>query len=46
MDTVLGLLGVLVFIVCVISVAAALTWLVVRITPTSKPKPETPVSTD
>jgi hypothetical protein len=33
MDVVLGLLGLLVFIVCVIALAAAMTWLVVRISP-------------
>jgi hypothetical protein len=30
----LGLLGMLVFIACVISLAAALTWVVVRFSPT------------
>jgi hypothetical protein len=33
-DAVLGLLGLAVFIVCVILLAAAMTWLVVRISPT------------
>jgi hypothetical protein len=33
MDVVLGLLGLAVFIVCVILLAAATTWLVVRISP-------------
>ena len=33
MDVVLGLLGLLVFIVCVIALAAATTWVVVRISP-------------
>jgi hypothetical protein len=33
MDVVLGLLGLTVFIVCVILLAAAMTWLVVRISP-------------
>jgi hypothetical protein len=32
-DKALGLLGVLVFIPCVIALAAAVTWLVVRLTP-------------
>jgi hypothetical protein len=36
-DKALGLLGVLVFIPCVIALAAAVTWAVVRLTP--KPKP-------
>jgi hypothetical protein len=47
MDTVLGLLGVALFIPCVISLAAAMTWLVVKIFPLSKdekPKPSTPSS--
>jgi hypothetical protein len=34
MDVVLGLLGLLVFIVCVILLAAATTWVVVKISPT------------
>jgi hypothetical protein len=33
--TVLGLLGVLVFIVAIISLAAGITWLVVRLSPPS-----------
>ena len=33
MRTVLGLLGLVGFIVCVIALAAAVTWLVVKITP-------------
>ncbi len=33
MTTVLGLLGIVVFIVCVIALAAAVTWTVVRLTP-------------
>jgi len=41
-DTVLGLLGLAVFIVCVISLAAGVTWLVVKLTPppSAKKKPE------
>ena len=39
MDTALGLLGVLVFIACVIALAAGVTYLVVRLSP--KPKPAT-----
>ena len=41
MDTVLGLLGVLVYIPCVIGLAAVVTWAVVKISPASKPKSET-----
>jgi hypothetical protein len=41
MTTVLGLLGIVVFIVCTISVAAAITWTVVKLTPSKTPsKPE------
>jgi len=39
-DTVLGLLGVAVFIPCVIALAAAVTWLVVKISPAPAPEPE------
>jgi len=34
MSTVLSLLGVVVFIVCTIAVAASVTWIVVRLSPT------------
>ena len=44
MDTILGLLGIIVFIACTITLAAAVTWAVVRLTPASKPKPEQPAS--
>lgn len=37
---VLGVLAMVVFCVCVISLAAGVTWLVVRYSPTKKPKPE------
>ncbi|MDQ5820777.1 MAG: hypothetical protein M3540_04985 [Actinomycetota bacterium] len=37
---ILGLLGIAVFIVCVISLAAAITWTVVRITPNRKAEKE------
>jgi len=43
METVLGLIGVAVFIVCVVSLAAGVTWVVVRLSPapaSSKPKPQ------
>ena len=41
MDTALGLIGVAVFIVCVVALAAGVTWAVVRISPSpgSKQKP-------
>ncbi len=34
MDAVLGLLGLIVFAACVILLAAAMTWVVVRLSPT------------
>jgi hypothetical protein len=39
MGSVLGLIGLIVFCVCVISIAAGVTWLVVRLFPQKK-KPE------
>ena len=41
MDTVLGLIGIIVFAACVIALAAAVTWVVVKVSPAEKPdKPE------
>ena len=40
MGTFLGLLGMAVFIPCVIALAAAMTWLVVKVSPA--PSPEKP----
>ena len=40
MGTVLGLLGVLVFIPCVITLAAIATWIVVKISPSKHAQPE------
>jgi hypothetical protein len=37
--TVLGLIGIAVFIVCVISLAAGVTWLVVKLSPLRSPGP-------
>jgi Mn2+/Fe2+ NRAMP family transporter len=43
LETVLGLIGMAVFIVATIALAAGVTWLVVKITPSgNKSKPETP----
>jgi hypothetical protein len=36
---VLGLLGMLVFCACVITLAAGITWLVVRFSPAKRPEP-------
>jgi hypothetical protein len=38
-ETLLGLVGLALFIIGVISLAAAVTWAVVKITPAEKPKP-------
>ena len=38
MDTVLGLIGLIVFVVVIISLAAAVTWLVVKISPNPESK--------
>jgi uncharacterized membrane protein (DUF485 family) len=35
-NTVLGLLGLLVYIVCIVLLAAATTWLVVKVSPTKR----------
>jgi hypothetical protein len=42
MNTVLGLLGMIAFIACTVAFAAAVTWAVVRLTPTGKSRPEQP----
>jgi hypothetical protein len=40
--TVLGLLGMLVYAACIIGVAAGITWIVVKVSPSEKPqKPAT-----
>ena len=42
MDTLLGLAGLAVFIVCVIALAASVTWLVVRLTPARRASDDSP----
>jgi hypothetical protein len=42
MLTVLGVLGILVFCICVIALAAGVTWVVVKLSPTRTAKPGTP----
>jgi hypothetical protein len=42
MMTVLGLLGIALFCTAVISLAAGVTWLVVKLSPAKKPKPAAP----
>jgi hypothetical protein len=39
MDEALGLLGIAVFAACVIGLAAAVTWVVVKVSPAEKEKP-------
>jgi hypothetical protein len=43
---VLGLAGFLLFVACVIGLAAGATWLVVRISPVPGSKPKPPVDAD
>ena len=44
MEDVLGLIGLIVFAACVVSLAAAITWVVVKVSPAEKdePKPAEP----
>jgi hypothetical protein len=44
MATALGLIGLVLFIVCVIALAAGVTWLVVKVTPQRKREPEQPAA--
>jgi hypothetical protein len=44
MDSVLGLIGLIVFVVAVISLAAGVTWLVVKLFPQQEKKPPQPES--
>jgi hypothetical protein len=39
MDTILGLIGIVLFIVGVLALSAGVTWLVVRLTPQKQSKP-------
>jgi hypothetical protein len=41
METFLGLIGFVVYIVCIVGAAAGLTWLVVKLSPSKKPADET-----
>ena len=40
MTTMLGLIGFVVYIVCIIGAAAGLTWVVVKLSPAKKPEDE------
>lgn len=44
MDTVLGLLGIALWIVTIIAVAATVTWVVVKFFPAEKPKKDEPAT--
>jgi hypothetical protein len=38
METIFGLFGIVVYAACVVSLAAAITWVVVKVSPSEKPK--------
>jgi hypothetical protein len=40
METVLGLIGLVVFIICVIALAAGVTWVVVKLSPAREKTPQ------
>jgi hypothetical protein len=42
--TAIGIVGLIVFIVCVIGLAAAITWLVVKLSPMRERKPDPPAA--
>jgi hypothetical protein len=44
MDNALGLVAFVIFILCVIAAAAAITWVVVKVSPKRKPAEEPPAS--
>jgi hypothetical protein len=44
MATVLGLVGIVLFCACVIALAAAITWLVVKLSPSKAAKPPEPTA--
>ena len=44
MDTVLGLIGIVVFIACVIAFAAGVTWIVVKVSPSKSAADTSPPS--
>jgi|SoiMethySBSTD1v2_1073268.scaffolds.fasta_scaffold108771_2 hypothetical protein len=46
MDTVLGILGIIVYAAAVIALASGVTWLVVKVSPAEKPKPDQPTPAD
>jgi hypothetical protein len=46
MDTVLGIIGIIVYAAAVIALASGVTWLVVKVSPAEKPKPDQPAPAD
>ena len=46
METVLGLIGLLVYAAAIIGLAAAVTWLVVKVSPSEKPEKPKPAADD
>jgi hypothetical protein len=46
MDTVLGIIGIIIFAASVIALAAGVTWVVVKVSPAEKPKPDQPAPAD
>ena len=47
MDTVLGIIGIIVYAAAVIALAAGVTWVVVKVSPAEKPpKPDEPQPAD
>ena len=46
METALGLIGLVLFAAAVIALAAAVTWVVVKVSPAEKPKPDQPTPAD
>jgi hypothetical protein len=46
MDTVFGIIGIIVYAAAVIALASGVTWLVVKVSPAEKPKPDQPTPAD
>ena len=42
MDTLVGLIGMIVYAACIIGLAAGVTWLVVKVSPAEKPQQPAP----
>jgi hypothetical protein len=46
MDTVLGIIGIIVYAAAVIALASGVTWIVVKVSPAEKRKPDEPKPAD